>query len=591
MSGDGARDPAVSGTAMSGGGARDDGAMSRGGAVSGTAVTGMSSPELGFVSSTTTRASLVQRAFLPSPLEELPGPARIDAFARLRAMFTLAAIGVDLGIYFGFRDSSHFDSRVLAWFVTINVTLLSISGALAWFVLRKKSRWFVPSSLVGLSLELFTSVAWIQLTGSVSSYFLIVIPLLIMAYRLYATYWLGLVVYAVGAAMHAGAVALEEFGVLKPAALFVANPGAIYSDPLFRVAAAISIQFMFLAIFILANVVSRTLREKENELDVVQRNFDRMIAEVQPGRLSGQTIDRKYKLRELLGRGGMGEVYQAERIGGGGDVAVKVLYAHLCGEDDLARFRREAAIAARLPKDHVAQVHEIGRCAEDGHNYLAMELLHGEDLAMLLRRRIKLPPEELLPIIDQLAAGLESAHAAGVVHRDLKPQNIFLSVAGVKLLDFGVARLVEGSELTRSAMLIGSPGYLAPEQAVTELGEVGPRADVFALGAIVFRALTGQSAFPARTTAAAVYEAVHVDPPPPSAIEPSLPHDVDVVVALALAKRPQQRYAKPGELARDLRAAFAGTLSDATRERAAAIDRRRSAPGLAPTLKQRSQEA
>jgi hypothetical protein len=574
---------------MSGGGVRDP-------QVSGTAVTGLSSPALtnaatpaNGASTSSFPSSLVQRAFLPSPLEELPGPARLDAFARLRGIFTLVAIGFDIITYFSFRDSPRFDPHVLAVFATINVTLLSISGALCWFVLRKRSRWFVPASLVGLTLELFTSIVWIQMTGSVSSYFLIVIPLLILAYRLYATYWLGLVVYIVGATMHAGAVVLEELGVLRPAALFTANPGAIYDDPVFRVSAAFSIQCMLLAIFILANVVSRALREKESELDVVQRNFDRMIAEAQPGRLSGQTLDRRYKLRELLGRGGMGEVYQAERIGGGGDVAIKVLYAHLCGEEDLARFRREAAIAARLPIDHIAQVHEIGRCTDGGHNYLAMELLRGEDLGMLLRRRGKLPAAELLPIVDQLAAGLESAHAAGVVHRDLKPQNIFLSGdASVKLLDFGVARLVEGSELTRSAMLIGSPGYLAPEQAVSELGEVGPRADVFALGAIVFRALTGQSAFPARTTAAAVYEAVHVDPPPPSAIEPSLPHDVDVVIALALAKKPQQRYLTPSELARDLRAAFASTLSDETRDRAAAIDRRRSAPQFAPTLAQRT---
>jgi serine/threonine-protein kinase len=219
-----------------------------------------------------------------------------------------------------------------------------------------------------------------------------------------------------------------------------------------------------------------------------------------------------------------------------------------------------------------------------------MELLRGEDLGTLLRRRGKLPAAELLPIIDQLAVGLESAHAAGVVHRDLKPQNVFLVGNGgdvrVKLLDFGVARLIEGSELTRSAMLIGSPGYLAPEQAVSELGEVGPRADVFALGTITYRALTGHSAFPARTPAAAVYEAVHVDPPPPSALERSLPRDVDIVIALALAKKPTQRYTTPGELARDLRAAFAGTLSETTRDRADAIDRRRSAPGFAPTLAQ-----
>jgi serine/threonine-protein kinase len=175
------------------------------------------------------------------------------------------------------------------------------------------------------------------------------------------------------------------------------------------------------------------------------------------------------------------------------------------------------------------------------------------------------------------------------VHRDLKPQNVFLSATGgVKLLDFGVARLVEGSELTRSQMLIGSPGYLAPEQVMSALGEVGPRADVFALGTLVYRALTGHSAFPARSTAAAVYEAVHVDPPPPSMVDASLPADLDLVLALALAKKPQQRYATPRELATDLRAVFTGSLDESSRDRAAAIDKRRSAPGFAPTLAQPS---
>jgi serine/threonine protein kinase len=276
------------------------------------------------------------------------------------------------------------------------------------------------------------------------------------------------------------------------------------------------------------------------------------------------------------------------RIHDGSELALKVLYAHLCGDEDLARFRREAAVTSKLPPDHVAQIHELGRCRSNGHHYLAMELLHGEDLGMLLRRRGRLTSAELLPIVDQLARGLEAAHAAGVVHRDLKPQNVFLVGTGdtirVKLLDFGVARLVEGSELTHSAMLIGSPGYLAPEQAVSELGEVGPRADVFALGTIIYRAVTGQSAFAARTPAAAVYEAVHVEPPPPSTLAPELPPDLDLVLALALAKRPTQRYASPTELARDLRAAFSGGLSDQSRDRAAAIERRRSSTGLAPTI-------
>ena len=257
--------------------------------------------------------------------------------------------------------------------------------------------------------------------------------------------------------------------------------------------------------------------------------------------------------------------------------------------DDLERFRREASIARQLPAAHVAQVLDFGHDAAAGHHYLVMELLRGEDLAVMLRRRKRLPAGELLPIVDQLAACLEHAHAVGVVHRDLKPQNVFL-LAGpdgpqVKLLDFGVARLIQGSELTQSAMVVGSPGYLAPEQAASDLGEVGPRTDVFALGAIVYRAVTGASAFPARHPAAAVYEAVHVDPIAPSRLDPGLPVDVDLVLALALAKAPGERYATPSELGRDLRAAFAGDLAPAIRERAGRITRARAPTvGLDRTL-------
>ncbi|MBA3395417.1 MAG: serine/threonine protein kinase [Deltaproteobacteria bacterium] len=534
-------------------------------------------------------ASLARRAFLPSPLEEAPGPARIDAFARLRAMFAVSAILLDLGIYFGFRGSSHFDQRALAWFACINIPLLALDVVLTWTVLRRQGRFYNLLAHVVIVLEAFTVLVWIQLTGSLSSYFLMAIPVFVLAYRLYATYQLGLAAYIVHAVMHTLVVGAEELGLLDVAGLFVADPGAVYAEPLFRMSALVSIQLLFLGIFILGNIVARMLREKETALDAVQRDFERVVADVQPGRLSSQTLDGKYRLGELLGRGGMGEVYEAVPLGGGEPVAVKVLYAHLSMPDDLERFRREASIARQLPASHVAQVLDFGYAADAGHHYLVMELLRGEDLGMLLRRRTRIPAGELLPIIDQLAAGLEAAHAVGVVHRDLKPQNVFL-VGGsdppvVKLLDFGVARLIQGSELTLSAMVVGSPGYLAPEQAASDLGKIGPQTDVFALGAIIYRALTGTSAFPARHAAAAVYEAVHVEPLAPTSLDPGLPADVDRVVALAMAKNPTQRYATPTELARDLRSAFAGALDTAIRARAGLVTRARPPSlGLDPTL-------
>ncbi|MEO7092165.1 MAG: serine/threonine-protein kinase [Polyangiales bacterium] len=531
----------------------------------------------------------LQRLFLPSPLEEVSGPARIDMFARLRVMAMLSAIFVDGGIYIAFRGSPHFDQRVLVLFAVINIPLLAVAAAVSWFGLRRKGTHYFALSLVCVAIETFSTLVWVQLTGSLSSYFLITLPVLVLSYRLFVSYRLALIAYLTGVSLHLLAVAAEELGILRTASLFTSDPGAIYSEPLFRGAALISIHVLFLAVFVLINSVARAMREKETELEVAQRDLVRVVAAVKPGRLSGQVLDGKYRLGELLGRGGMGEVYQAIEVKGARAVAVKILYAHLAIPDHLERFRREASIAKKLPAVHVAQVFDFGHAPAGDHHYLVLELLIGEDLGTLLRRRIKLPPEELLSIVEQLASGLEVAHASGIVHRDLKPQNVFLVAdpAGphVKLLDFGIARLIEGSELTQSAMLLGSPGYLAPEQAVQEFGAVGPQADVFALGTIVYRALTGENAFPARHPAAAVYEAVHIDPAAPSSLDPAITADVDAVVQLAMAKNPRERYATPTELARDLRAAFAGTLDVEIRVRANKVTRAKPpSPGLDPTI-------
>jgi hypothetical protein len=316
------------------------------------------------------------------------------------------------------------------------------------------------------------------------------------------------------------------------------------------------------------------LREKDEALSQVKRDLVRVTAEFQPGRLTGVKLDSKYVLEELLGRGGMGEVYRA-RDTDGNDVAIKVLFAHLHDESGvIERFRREAEVASKLPHHLVAPVLAFGK-TDDQMQYMVMELLRGEDLGARLRRRTRISLGELVPIVDALAEALTAAHALGVVHRDLKPGNVFLVendvVGPVRLLDFGISRMMETAShaaLTQTSMVLGTPGYLAPEQVAPRLGQVGPATDLFALGALCFRALTGENAFVANNPAQAAYAALNVQPPPPSKLNPNLPDDIDAVIALAMAKRLADRYQDARLFARDLRAAAQGGLDGDVRKRA-----------------------
>jgi serine/threonine-protein kinase len=248
-------------------------------------------------------------------------------------------------------------------------------------------------------------------------------------------------------------------------------------------------------------------------------------------------------------------------------VAVKVLHPYLVDRKGMReRFQREAVVLGRMSGEHVAKVIECG-ATRDGQEFIVMEHLAGEDLATRLKRRGSLALEEIVPLAQKIATALEAAHAAGVVHRDLKPENVFLldGTDEVRLLDFGIARFQEGDGLTMTMELLGTPGYMAPEQVRGDRAQIGPHTDVFALGAIVYRALTGESAFPSRAPASAVYEALHMTPRPPSSVSPGLPEDVDHVVALALAKRTADRYATPLLFARELQMAMEGSLDEGTR--------------------------
>jgi predicted Ser/Thr protein kinase len=345
---------------------------------------------------------------------------------------------------------------------------------------------------------------------------------------------------------------------------------------------------LYLWTWITSSWVALRFRQSEHALQLERAEARRQVAHTLftagVGRLTGQLLGERYRLEELLGRGGMGEVYAARAADDGREVAVKVLHPHLVDDPSAhERFRREAEAAGKLSATEVAAIHEVGVSAE-GEAFIVMERLRGEDLGARMRRLHRLDPREVVGLTRRLAAALDALHGAGIVHRDLKPPNIFLVSGddgglGVRLLDFGIARLADGvsdQTLTATGVLVGSPGYLAPEQVTGPASLIGPATDVFALGAILYRALTGVDPFPARHVAGAVYEAVHRHPERPTALCPDLPPAVDDVLALALAKEVAARYGSAGELARDLAAAFDGTLAETVCERARRVRPRES---------------
>ena len=254
----------------------------------------------------------------------------------------------------------------------------------------------------------------------------------------------------------------------------------------------------------------------------------------------GRVIAGRYALERLLGRGGMGLVFQARHVAVGRRVAVKILRPEYARSDEaVARFHREAKAAASVGSPHIVEVIDFGY-SEDGGAYLAMELLEGEDLAALLRRKGPLEPSRAVALARQVAEALAAAHGRGIVHRDLKSGNVFVSRGDrVKVLDFGVSKVLDpsdnGSFDTAQGAMIGTAHYMAPEQASDGRG-VDARADLYSLGCILFEMLTGELPFVGATPVEVLYKHVHESPRRPSSIRPGVPRALDALVLKLLAK-------------------------------------------------------
>jgi serine/threonine-protein kinase len=407
---------------------------------------------------------------------------------------------------------------------------------------------------------------------------LLVVPFSVFVFTLGQKLTLALVNAGAMIAVHLVMGLLTIFGLLPDRG--VLSPAD--HDRTHLVIALALVHFIFLATVAIARRVRGVARVALEDLgragrDVAQREL--LLAEARqdlrqalqiggPGRYTEQTIG-DYRLGVVLGRGGMGEVYEAAHVETGQPAALKLLYPHLLSDPGhYERFMREARMAASLQARNVVRVLAMSG-PDESPPYLVMEKLSGRDLGAVLKARPRMPPADVVEMVRQTALGLAAAHAAGIVHRDLKPANLFrVEAAGAeplwKILDFGASKLVQHGTLTEG-MIVGTPQYMSPEQA--RGAPADQRSDVYALAVIAYRALTGYPAFSGTDTPAVMFAVAHRMPERPSEISP-LPPQLDDVLAVGMAKDPTHRFESARELAEHLAEAVHGRVAPDVRTRA-----------------------
>src|SRR5262245_8933806 len=270
------------------------------------------------------------------------------------------------------------------------------------------------------------------------------------------------------------------------------------------------------------------------------------------GTPDGPPVLPGYEIEGVLGRGGMGVVYKARHLALKRLVALKMILAggH-AGEEERQRFRAEAEAVARLQHPNIVQIHEVGEHA--GLPFFALEFLDGGSLARKLSGQ-PLPPREAAQVVELLASATHLAHSRNVVHRDLKPANILLTTDGTpKISDFGLAKQLDAdSGQTRTGAVMGTPSYMAPEQATGQARVAGPLADVYSLGAILYECLTGRPPFKGATPLETLDQVRTAEPASPRLLQPKVPVDLETVCLKCLAKEPEKRYPSARELCDDL---------------------------------------
>jgi hypothetical protein len=367
---------------------------------------------------------------------------------------------------------------------------------------------------------------------------------------------------------------IPDLGLLTPKSITIAE----------SLVTIVCVEVVFLATFRIARLSRRATEKALAEHDSAVRLIagrDALLHEARmdlEGVLRARGLGRftddvvgKYQLGEILGRGGMGEVYDAVHVDSEEPAAVKLLHAHVLADPvAVKRFLRECEIASSLDVPNVVKV-----VATSGPNdpvpYIAMERLHGQDLADYLRAHGRMRIREVIRLIREVGAGLDAAKKAGIVHRDIKPRNLFLAerlsaADGIwKILDFGVSKLAGDATMTHHH-IVGTPSYMAPEQATS--GDVTHKTDIYALGVIAYRCLTGRPPFSGDSPPAILFQVVNEMPPRPSEVSGRVAEEIDLVLALAIAKDPRDRFDSAADLAEALERAARGRIRSQLRQRA-----------------------
>ncbi|HEX3762175.1 MAG TPA: serine/threonine-protein kinase [Kofleriaceae bacterium] len=404
-------------------------------------------------------------------------------------------------------------------------------------------------------------------------------------------------IYATAAGAHALEAGLMIAGAIRDPGFY---PVGRHASVPAQIAGQLCVQVAYALCFWLARATRRTsldaiaelqhatrlAAQRDVQLAELRADLDRAREVGAPGRFTDHTVG-SWQLGNVLGRGAMGEVYEAHHTATGAPAAVKLLRRELLADPrHVERFIREVQLASAIDSPHVVRVLEAatpgGAPAEtsnDGLPFLAMEQLRGKTLAELLRGQGTLTGGELAALLTQTGRAFEAARAAGIVHRDVKPHNLFRCDDGTgartgagtwKVLDFGIAALADSTSTLTHGGVIGTPAYMSPEQARGE--PVDHRADVYALGAVIYRCVTGRVPFAAGDTPSLLHAVIHDMPLRPSAIARVDP-GLDRVILLALAKARDARLASVAELVAAFEAAAAGALPEPLVRRADALAR------------------